>query len=392
MKALIIAPYLPFPPNSGGKIRIFEEIKYLGRRHDLHLVSLADPFETRYTESLKRYCRGVNLIVRSGFKPPPTDSTALPLPVLWYWSVEMEKALSCLSSESFDVILFEHIYAAQYQHLFDSDRTILSEHNIESDILEQMASAPTLAGSGFSPLSGWKLRAAKMHLAAYEDRSWQQFPMRFVVSREDRSAMMRRCPVGRTLVVENGVDVESIHPIKFIPSRRILFMGAMDYPPNIDGVVYFVEMIWPEILEIDDRISLIVSGRNPSPEIMKFGARSGIEVVPNPENMQTVAETCAITVVPLRIGGGTRLKILHAMAMGLPVISTSLGCAGLEVRNERDLLIRDDPESFARAIVELLNDPSKLLELRRNGRKLVEKRYHWPKIMRKMEAAVTRTF
>jgi glycosyltransferase involved in cell wall biosynthesis len=385
MKVLLISPYLPYPPNSGGKIRIWEEIRHLGQNHDLHLVSLIDPAELKYAGSIHYYCRRVNLVEHPFFRPPPDEMANLPLIVLRHWAESMQKSLAWAARRSYDLIIFEHIYTAQYQDLFEAGPTVLAEHNIESSILGQTAAPGRMFGAQTGRITDWKAQAAKMHLAAYENEIWPKFPRRLTVSQEDKAEIDSRCPSGKTLVIENGVDAESYRLLDECGSRNILFMGAMNYYPNIDGALFFTEHIFPLVRKLDKRVKLVIAGRNPAEEIMQLNKTPGVEVIPSPLHMDRVAEKCGLTVVPLRIGGGTRLKILYAMAIGLPVITTSLGCAGLAVENDQHLLIEDQIESFAKGVVALLDDRNKRLKFRQNGRALVEQKYHWPKILAKLD-------
>ncbi|WP_338605186.1 glycosyltransferase family 4 protein [Desulfoferula mesophila] len=364
---------------------MWEEIRYLGQRHDLDLVCLSEPAEAEHADSIQKYCREVNLIVRSVFQPPPGENANLPVLVLHHCSRSLERALVRAAKNTYDAIMFEHIYTSQYQPLFDAGPSVLAEHNIESEIMGQAAVSPPDITGKPQKIVDWKLYAAKMHMAAYEDKVWPRFPLRLTVSREDKSVIDERCQRGKTVVIENGVSVESIPLIEQANSRDILFMGSMSYFPNVDAALYFSERILPLIHQADSRVRLIIAGRDPTPEIRRLHGAPGIQVVSNPPSMERVAEQCALTVVPLRLGGGTRLKILHAMAMGLPVVSTSLGCAGLQVAHGRHLLVEDQPEAFARAVLELLDDRPRREALRHGGRELVEQRYDWRIILAKLD-------
>ena len=164
-------------------------------------------------------------------------------------------------------------------------------------------------------------------------------------------------------------------------------MGTMSYYPNIDAVLYFAESIFPLILAQDPDISWCIAGREP-PKIVRQLAEGHpqIEIVANPEDMSAIASQCSLSVVPLRSGSGTRIKILHSMAMGLPVITTNIGCEGLEATNREHLLIRDCPENFARAVLELIGDRQMWQQLQLNGRQLVQDKYDWTAIFADYEA------
>jgi glycosyltransferase involved in cell wall biosynthesis len=162
-------------------------------------------------------------------------------------------------------------------------------------------------------------------------------------------------------------------------------MGGLAYYPNIDGVCYFVKEILPKIWERDETITFCIAGREPSSIIEQMSGDPRIEILANPDDMSEVAKECIMTVVPLRIGGGTRLKIPHAMAMGLPVVSTHLGCEGLSVTDGVNILIRDDPNLFADAVLQICHNTSLWQRLRLNGRQLVEQKYDWESIFSEYE-------
>ena len=166
-------------------------------------------------------------------------------------------------------------------------------------------------------------------------------------------------------------------------------MGTMSYYPNIDAVLYFVEQILPLIQQQDDSISFCIAGREPPTIIKKLAiSHTNVEIIADPEDMSLVAQECIIKVVPLRLGSGTRIKILHAMAMGLPVVSTSVGYEGLEMIDGVHLLIRDRPQDFAAAVMQIYHDQELWMKLRENGRQLVEKQYDWHNIFTKYESEI----
>lgn len=387
MKILVVTPYLPYPPDSGGRIRKWEVVRYLGQRHNVTLATFAQPGEERYRKALESCCRAVVMVGRTRAMSVPLDGPRLPLPVFGYFSPHMEAALRKLSAEQFDVAIFEHIFMAQYEHLFPMSTVVLNEHNIESTIYRQIA-ALNPAGARAVGAQGWVHKATALHLAAYEDRMWPRFPLRTTVSEDDRAEMQRRCAVGKTVVVENGIDLSSIRPLMPRPSRRLLFMGTLDYYPNIDAVFCLVEQIMPHVWAHDPEVSLVIAGRNPPREIIALRDRR-VEIVAGPPDMSAVAADCALAVVPLRAGSGTRIKILHAMAMGLPVLSTRLGAEGLAVADGQELLLRDDPAEFAAAALQLLGDAELRARLRARGLTLVETRYDWPRVLERLETALT---
>ena len=290
---------------------------------------------------------------------------------------------------------FDFIVSTVYYPLFASHFTVLNEHNIESQLLKSCTEEnsakiiASLAGEvdAITPFLHPETQAKL--LEEYENKTWVKFPLRSVVSDDNKQELDSRCSVGKTLVVKNGIDTRTIVPVDNSYARKLLYMGTMTYYPNIDAVLYFVESILPIIKQQDENISFCVAGREPPSIIQDLATpESKIEVIADPQDMSKVAQECTMSIVPLRLGSGTRIKILHSMAMGLPVISTSLGCEGLEVTDGIHLLIRDHPEDFAAAVLQVKSDYELSNKLRENGRKLVEDKYDWHNIFAQYEQEI----
>ncbi|MEM8828037.1 MAG: glycosyltransferase [Cyanobacteria bacterium P01_G01_bin.19] len=392
LRMLAIFPYPPYPPQKGGaSIRMFEQIKYFGSRHSLTVVSFVfDDVDLQIESELAEYCDRAFIIKLGTPKEPYQPNIPRQLHNFTTWN--MWQVLQQLSQVDFDVVSFEFIVASVYQNLFCGRFMVLNEHNIESRLLRRCATADK---DNLIPDLAQELDAAKAFLDSeseaellerYENQNWRKFPLRTVVSAEDKQELDSRCNVGKTLVVKNGIDVKKFQPVGNFDRRKILFMGTMSYYPNIDGVMYFVAQILPIILSQSPDLSFCIAGREPPKLIEDLASENQqIEVIRNPEDMSFVAAECSLSVVPLRSGSGTRIKILHSMAMGLPVVSTSIGCEGLQIESDRHLLIRDTPEEFALATIKLTQERRLWDKLGDNGRQLVEKHYDWTAIFSEYE-------
>jgi glycosyltransferase involved in cell wall biosynthesis len=394
MKILMLSPYTPYPPNSGGRIRQWELIRYFGKRHNLTVVYNAfTKEEYEMQRSIESHCTQVIAVrhpnqIASSALP---DLRKLPWPVRTFRRAEMLKTLEEIRSSDFDAAIIEFIFMAHYHDVLPAS-TALHEQNIESSIFRQYAELPTIAEEKVCGIKKdrafWK--ATWMLMAEYENKMWPSFPLRITVSSEDKQEMDGRCPYGRTIVIENGVNTNEVGLVPNSVARKMLFMGTMDYYPNTDAVVYLVKSIMPLIWRKNSEISLCIAGLHPPQSVMALASDSRVEVIANPDSMREVAAQCCLTVVPLRVGGGSRIKILDSLAMGLPVVSTSLGCQGLSLLDGRHILIRDDPESFADAVLQILSDRMLANALRVNGRRLVEKHYDWELIFGRLEQELLR--
>ena len=387
LRMLMIFPYPPYPPQKGGaSIRMFEQIKYFGSRHNLTVVSFVfDDADLKIESNLEEYCDRAFLLKLGTPIEPYQENYPRQLHSFTTWN--MWRVLQQLSQVDFDVVSFDFIVASVYHSLFCDRFTVLNEHNIESRLLSRCAAADK---DNLIPNLAQELDAAKAFLdaeleakllAEYENKNWRKFPLRTVVSQENKQELDSRCDRGKTLVIKNGIDGRNIQPVGNSKSSKILFMGTMSYYPNIDGVSYFVSEILPAIWQQNPNISFCIAGREPPKFIQDLALENPlIEVIADPEDMSLVAAQCSLSVVPLRSGSGTRIKILHSMAMGLPVVTTTIGCEGLDICDRQHLLIRDVPSNFAQGVIELIQNQELWQSLQINGRRLVENNYDWTTI------------
>jgi glycosyltransferase involved in cell wall biosynthesis len=385
----MLSPYSPYPPNSGGRMRMWEQIKYLNRRHDVTAVYYAfteDEYEI--SKSMEECCAQA-IAVRHPGRFSSSEVAGLrdfPWPVRIYRTAEMVKTLKGLQSSTFDAGIIEFIFMSHYRDLLPIC-TVLDEHNIESSLFRQYSELPDIAGEEIFGIKKGRAfwRATSIRMAEYENRMWPRFPLRATVSAHDKKEMERRCPDGKTILVENGINAQTINPVPNRKPAKILFMGTMDYYPNTDGAVYFCKSVMPFVWAKKPELKVCIAGLHPPESVLALATDHRIEIIANPVDMREIAGGCYLTIVPLRLGGGTRIKILDSMAMGLPVVSTTLGCEGLRVTDGEDLLIRDEPRSFAEAVLQVLSDNVLANTLRLNGRRLVEEHYDWGLIFIQLE-------
>lgn len=391
-RMLMIMPYPPYPPTTGGIVRMSQEIKAMSQTYDVTVVAFI--FQKRgfwIEQPLSQDCQFVATVLMGDCPPAIPHQPRL---IHRYSSARMDQVLKKLSQIPFDFVLTDFIQMAQYHDRFPNAFHILGEHNIESELLRrsvQRQSQSQGQGQGQEELQRLSSQNAAFQgflgglqeadlLADYERSLWPKFPLRMVVSELDREILERNCAIGKTIVVSNGIDTQNILPLPDKANKIVLFIGTLSYYPNIDGVQYFVEEILPLIWEQDPKVQFWIAGAEPPQMLVDLALDKRIKVIANPADMTQVAKQCCVTVVPLRIGSGTRIKILHGMALGLPIVTTSLGCEGIGVTDGQELWVRDRPQEFAHATLDLLKDFDRRQAFRQKGRELVEKKYNWAAI------------
>ena len=392
MKILFITSQFPFPPDSGWNIRVFNFIRFLSAKHKITLLSFYtekdDP--SKFSE-LSGYCSEIFTIRRSSSYNPLDLAkgllTSIPFSIWNYKSRKMEKkAKEIISSRKYDVIQVEDIHMSQYLPWDCSGLKILDMHNVESEYLERFSEIEKdVFKKYYASLTAGKLKK-------YEISNSKKFDLCLTVSEKDLKTFQLFAQPRSLEVIPNGVDLNyfSTKEVKTDP-LTLLFLGKLDYRPNIDAMFYFMEKIWPLIIKRIPDAKFLVVGKD-MPENLKSSLKSKNVILKGyVEDIREVLSSCSVMVVPLRYGGGTRIKILEAFAMGKPVVSTTLGCEGIEVHSGEEILIADTPESFADSVLEVLTSSDVSKKLGSIGRKLVQEKYDWEKITQKLEGIYLRT-
>jgi sugar transferase (PEP-CTERM/EpsH1 system associated) len=296
----------------------------------------------------------------------------------------MTERVRQLSAEiDFDIVQVEFSFLAHYLGALRGKRrpkTILSMHNVESMRFERELK-----------FSAWNPRRLVLLTDRYLFPRWEQRAVRsfdgvVAVSAAEAAWISRHAPHAALKVVPNGVDVEFFRPQSGTSgTQTVVFTGAMDYPPNIDAALWFADAMLPLLRKQSRQLRFVVVGRRPSPEVQALARHPDIQITGEVEDIRPYLAEALALVVPLRSGGGTRLKILQAMAMARPVISTTLGAEGLTVTDNEHILIADSPQQFVDAIVAVANSPLVARRLAETGRQLALAEYDWRQILRGLE-------
>jgi glycosyltransferase involved in cell wall biosynthesis len=384
------------PINTGGRIRSYNILRCLANGHDVTVFSYyqgkQDP---SYDEALSRHFTDPVCIATGA---PGNGSPRLlralhylskvcrasPYAVSQFDSKRVRLALrNYLQSRRFDVAVCDFLAASLNFPNRVLIPTVLFQHNVEAVLWQRQSRV----GASLLARLAFTVEAAKMK--RYEPAAIGKFDHVVAVSDSDRRRM-GGVSDDRITVVPTGVDIEKFagKEMAVVSDPVVVFTGTMDWEANVDGIEFFCDEIWPVILaEIPDARLLIV-GREPGPRVKRLASAS-VEITGTVPSVLEYLEKAAVVVVPLRIGGGTRLKIYEAMAMGKAVVSTSIGAEGLDVHPDRDIVLSDEPSEFARRVIQLLRDENLRLRYGREAVKTVSQ-YDWAVIARRFEEVLSK--
>jgi glycosyltransferase involved in cell wall biosynthesis len=382
-RLLMLVSDFPFGSSSGWNRRAQETIRYFGSRYHLTLVT---PREAEGRGNRRDAFRHVHALREVDWTDKcVSEDKDLPARVRARYLETIRDAILALPTRQYHAALIDTLFMAEFRHEIDTF-SVLLEQNIESRLLRQ---ATAYQGKGPLPKAFLGADAEAERLENYENRTWPDFPLRSVVSEVDRIQMDRRAKAGKTVVAPNGADLSAwLHNVRH-DEGTVLFPAHLGYLPNVDAVEFLLSEVWPEVRKRKPRARMIIAGRDPTDTVREAIAKApGVELRANPKSMDAVARLACVTVVPLRFGSGTRLKILESMAWGLPVVSTTAGCEGIEAEDGEHLLIRDDPREFADATVRLLTDSDLWGKLRIRGRELIRERYSWDRVFDPLDEAL----
>jgi glycosyltransferase involved in cell wall biosynthesis len=389
MKILWVKSDFLHPTNGGGQIRTLETLKRLHQRHEIHFAALDLPQPAVGFRRSSEYCTKAYPVAH----PVPQKSgprywaelatapwTSMPLSMLRYRSRDLLRQVETLTRrESFDAIVCDFLTSAA--NIPDLGNAVLFQHNVESAIWKRHTEhAPT-------PRHRAYCRGQYERMLRYEAGVCRAAKKIIAVSNADAREIQSLYGASRIASVPTGVDIDYFSPcVSAGPVNDLVFLGSMDWRPNIDGLNWFVVHVLPLIRARRPDCSLAVVGRRPTPEILRLAETDArIHVTGTVDDVRPHLWESAVSIVPLRIGGGTRLKIYEAMAAKIPVVSTSVGAEGLDVRDSENISIADAPRQFAEQCLALLDDSGARRRMAANAWEMVSACYSWEVISRKFE-------
>jgi polysaccharide biosynthesis protein PslH len=391
MNILIISQRVPFPPNKGEKIRTFHQLQFLAKQG--HNITLAAPFEesieiANFTALEDGYCEGIinHKLPHKIFRLPLALLTGKALSVANFYSQTLQKKIDqVLNKKHIDVILCTASSMAEYVfksktliNLTNPPKLVMDFMDLDSDKWRQYSQR----SKGL--MKAVYLREANL-ISAFELRIAKAFFACFFITDAEKDLFLKQHPQLQNIYsVENGIDSNIFKPslVQYDQTKPIiLFTGVMDYPPNIDAVLWFSLHVWPTIIEKWPEAKFIIAGMNPTEKIKELTTLKGIEVTGFVEDIMQYFDQANLFVAPFRIARGVQNKVLQAFACGLPVIGSAMGAEGIRCKNGESILLAETANDYIEQIEGLLNSESHYEFIRQNAITVIQQHYSWDSIL-----------
>lgn len=398
MRILWLKTELLHPIDKGGRIRTYNMLRALCREHEVTYLTLDDG--TAAPDAVERAGEYCHQLVRVPFATAPKRSarffaelagnavSPLPYAVAKYRSPAMRDAVRRAVAAGTDVVVCDFLFPSVNVPDGLGVPTVLFQHNVEAMIWQRHAE---VAGN---PVKRAYMTEQWRRMRRHEGAECRRFDHVVAVSPQDAKQMARDYGVRDVSDVPTGVDIEYFRPTGREAPRpnNLVFTGSMDWMPNEDAIVWFADEILPRVRAAVPDVTLTVVGRHPPPRVRALAAAGqGVEVTGSVPDVRPYMERAAAFVVPIRVGGGTRLKVYEAMAMEKPVVSTPVGAEGLPLRDGVDAMLAAEPAAFADAVIAVLRDPGRAAALAASGAALVRARYGWNRVAEQFAATCAAT-
>jgi sugar transferase (PEP-CTERM/EpsH1 system associated) len=374
---VVIAARLPYPPRWGFGTRVYHLTRQLAARHDVTLIAYAGSADAENVERLRQefavepVTREQPSLLAKRAKQVRSLASRTPYDSLATYSRGLQRAIDRVAAQRHvDVVQIESTLLSIFR-LPPEALVIVDEHNIDYEYYDRMRENER------SPLRRAYYRLEQLRFRRFEQRCWRDVDGCVMTSDREAEEVRRVAPATPVAGVPNGVDVEYFRPTdEPVEPKTIVFNGTLDYRPNLDGAAFLLEQVLPRLRERHPDVRVVLVGRGSQSDLDAFRG-PGIEVTGEVPDVRPYLARAAVVTVPIRTGSGTRLKVVEGLAMGRPMVSTTLGCEGVDVRHEEHLLIADTAESFADAVARLLDDPGYGAALGREGRRKMVAEYSW---------------
>jgi len=381
-RILLLTQVLPYPPDSGPKVKTFYLLKYLAQQHRVTLVSfIRSENEVAQAEALRPYCEAIHTVpmVRSRWRDGWHLISSFLAGRSFIISRDHQRAMHHLLAKlcqqvPFDVVHADQLNMAQFALPLNVPARVLDEHNAVWTIFARLARQ--LPWGLHRLLLNWEWR----RLRRYEGDVCRQFDVVTAVSAEDVTALSEAMGQAATIpIIPIAIDTDLEQPVqRQTGATDIVCIGTMYWPPNVDGVLWFSREVFPLIKAQAPQARFVIVGARPPQEVVSLGEQDpNIIVTGYVPDLGDILRQSAMMIIPLRAGGGMRVKILNGLAQGLPMVSTTLGAEGIDVRQNEHILLADSPTKFAAAVLRLLTDRPFADRLGLNARRLAEEKYDY---------------
>jgi len=395
LRILWLSHFVPFPPKGGCFQRTYNLLTRVAAHHDVHLLAMkhkrgAHPDEeTREARTeLLRHCASVDIVdisqatstARLAMRGIRSVLSGSALTVTVFDSPQFRAAVRTAIQEfAFDAAHLDTISLAQYLDELRSIPVVMTHHGAESFMIRRrIARERNLLLKGFF-FAEW------LALRDYERRMCPRVATNVVVSAADAKILADIAPASRFVVIENGVDVDYFTPVQHNASRTLVFAGRLDQYSNREGILFFMREVWPSVRSAYRDAAIHIIGSNPPESLLSLAKTDpNVKVHGFVPDVRPYFQSACIAVCPIRDGGGTRIKVLDALAQGIPIVATTIACEGIDVVPDRHLLVADTPEEFASQIKRIFEDANLRTALAANGRALAERAYSWDAIAAKL--------
>jgi glycosyltransferase involved in cell wall biosynthesis len=381
-----------WPLNTGGRLRSFHLLRELSKNHDVTVLTTHGPEED--PDGLARQLPDCRTVRSLPHIPAKKNSGKFFLDLARSWTSELPvdlyknriRALQAdvrdfLDNEDFDLVVADFLVAVPNVPLDGKTPVLHFSHNVEYMIWKRLGDTEErLPHKALLALEWRKMRR-------YEIEACRRTDFTVAVSEQDRDQLSEALDQPRIGAIATGVDLDYFAPADRgqEAAREIVFSGSMDWFPNEDAMLHFMDAILPRVRAVVPDVTVTIVGRNPSEKLRAAAEQARVKVTGTVPDVRPHVHRAAVYIVPLRIGGGTRLKIYEALAMGKAVVSTHIGAEGLPLEEGKHIVRADAPEDFARAVLELLEDPARRAALGDTGRALMEQRFSWAQVAREFE-------
>lgn len=399
VKLLFISHRIPYPPNKGDKIRSYNILRYLAKRHDVYLACLVDdPQDLSHLNALKPLVHDVIYDTINPLWKKIRSSLVLlgskPMSIPYFYSRSLQKeidellnkidieAIYCFSSPTAEYLFRSRHYNGKLRQ----SKWIMDLIDVDSDKWRQYAETCRY------PMR-WIYQRESKSLLRYEAKIAEEFDHVLLVSESEKKFFLTKVHAHNVTAMANGVDLDQFSP-KFCPTlrlkgRALVFTGAMDYWPNIDGATWFVREVLPYVQKFFPDVTLYIVGHRPSPEVQRLSRLPGVFVTGFVKDVRDYLSSGEVCIVPLRIARGIQNKVIEAMAMGKCVVATSEAFEGIDAIPGKDLIVAPaEPNAFSEAILSVLRDSTRAQETARNARIAMEKTHSWNKRLETLETLI----